>query len=36
MDQLSEYGVVSEGEGTKSRKVLMSIEQFDQLVEEIV
>lgn len=36
MDQLSEYGVVSEGEGTKSRKVLMSIEQFGQLVEEVV
>ncbi len=36
MDQLSEYEVVSEGEGTKSRKVLMSIEQFEQLVEEMV
>ena len=36
MDQLSEYGVVGEEEGTKPRKVLMSIEQFEQLVEEIV
>lgn len=36
MDQLSEYEVVSAGEGTKPRKVLMSIEQFEQLVEEVV
>lgn len=36
MDQLSEYGVVGEAEGTKPRKILMSPEQFDQLVEEIV
>ncbi len=36
MDQLSEYGIVSEREGTKPRKVLMSMEQFEQLVEEIV
>ena len=36
MDQLSEYGVVGEEEGTKPRKILMSIEQFEQLVEEIV
>ena len=36
MDQLSEYGVVGEEEGTKPRKVLMSIEQFEQLVEEMV
>ena len=35
MDQLSQYGVVSEDEGTKARKVLMSPEQFDQLLEEI-
>lgn len=35
MDQLCEYGVVSEEEGTKPRKVLMSMEQFEQLLEEI-
>ena len=35
MDQLCEYGVVGEEEGTKPRKVLMSMEQFEQLVEEI-
>ena len=36
MDQLCEYGVVDKGEGTKPRKILMSPEQFEQLVEEIV
>lgn len=36
MDQLSEYGVVGEEEGTKPRKVLMSMEQFEQLVDEIL
>ena len=35
MDQLCEYGVVGEEEGTKPRKVLMSQEQFEQLLEEI-
>lgn len=35
MDQLCEYGVVGEEEGTKPRKVLMSMEQFEQLMEEI-
>ena len=35
MDQLSEYGVVGEEEGTKPRKILMSLEQFEQLLEEI-
>lgn len=35
MDQLSEYGVVGEEEGTKPRKVLMSITEFEQLLEEI-
>jgi len=35
MDQLCEYGVVGEEEGTKPRKILMSIEQFEQLLEEI-
>ena len=34
MDQLSQYGVVSESEGTKPRKILMGPEQFDQLLEE--
>ena len=36
MDQLCEAGVVGEEEGTKPRKVLMSIEEFEQLVEEMV
>lgn len=36
MDQLCEYGVVGEEEGTKPRKILMSPEQFEQLVDEIV
>ncbi|MBQ9136198.1 MAG: DNA translocase FtsK [Lachnospiraceae bacterium] len=36
MDQLYDYGVVGEEEGTKPRKVLMSAEQFEQLVEEVV
>lgn len=35
MDQLSDYGVVGEEEGTKPRKVLMSMEQFESLLEEI-
>lgn len=35
MDQLCEYGVVGEEEGTKPRKVLMSGEEFEQLLEEI-
>ncbi len=35
MDQLCEYGVVGEEEGTKPRKVLMTMEQFEQLLEEI-
>lgn len=34
MDQLFEAGVVGEEEGTKPRKVLMSIEQFEQYIEE--
>lgn len=36
MDQLCEYGVVGEEEGTKPRKVLMSMEQFEQLVDEVL
>ena len=36
MDQLCEYGVVGEEEGTKPRKVLMSMEQFEQLLEEVI
>ena len=36
MDQLCEYGVVGEEEGTKPRKILMSPEQFEQLVEDMV
>ena len=34
MDQICEYGVVGEEEGTKPRKILMSPEQFEQLLEE--
>ncbi len=33
MDQLSDAGVVSEGEGTKPRKVMMSPGQFEQYLE---
>ena len=36
MDQLCEYGIVGEEEGTKPRKILMSSEQFEQLVDEIL
>lgn len=35
MDQLCEAGVVGEEEGTKPRKVLMSMEEFERLIEEI-
>lgn len=34
MDQLADAGVVGEEEGTKPRKVLMSLEEFEQYVEE--
>lgn len=34
MDQLADAGVVGEEEGTKPRKVLMSLEQFEQYIEE--
>lgn len=34
MDQLAEAGVVGEEEGTKPRKVLMSLEQFEELLEQ--
>ncbi len=36
MDQLAQAGVVGEEEGTKPRKVLMSMEQFEQYVDEHV
>ena len=36
MDQLFEAGVVGEEEGTKPRKVLMSMEEFEQYIEEYV
>lgn len=36
MDQLADAGVVGEEEGTKPRKVLMSMEEFDQYIEEYV
>lgn len=34
MDQLCEAGVVGPEEGTKPRKVLMSVEQFEQYIDE--
>ncbi len=34
MDQLAEAGIVGEDEGTKPRKVLMSEEQFEELMEQ--
>lgn len=34
MDQLAEAGIVGEEEGTKPRKVLMSMEQFEAYIEE--
>ena len=36
MDQLADAGVVGPEEGTKPRKVLMSMEQFEQYVDEYV
>lgn len=36
MDQLCQYGVLGEEEGTKPRQILMSIEQFEKLLEEII
>lgn len=33
MDQLADVGVVGEEEGTKPRKVLMSMEEFEELIE---
>jgi len=35
MDQLCDYGVVGDEEGTKPRKILMSPERFEQLLEEL-
>ena len=32
MDQLTEFGVVGEEEGTKPRKVLMTAEEFEDLL----
>ncbi|MBQ9990807.1 MAG: DNA translocase FtsK [Lachnospiraceae bacterium] len=36
MDQLADAGVVGEEEGTKPRKVLMSMEQFETYIEEVL
>ncbi len=36
MDQLAEAGVVGPEEGTKPRKILMSLEEFEQYVDEYV
>ena len=36
MDQLYEAGVVGDEEGTKPRKILMSMEAFEQYIEEYV
>ena len=35
MDQLADYGVVSEDNGTKAREILMTMEQFEALLEEL-
>lgn len=35
VDQLCEYGVVGDEEGTRPRKVLMNLEQFETLLEEV-
>lgn len=32
MDQLAEAGVVGEEEGTKPRKVLMTLEEFEEML----
>ncbi len=32
MDQLADVGVVGEEEGTKPRKILMTMEEFDQFL----
>ncbi len=36
MEQLADAGVVGEEEGTKPRKILMSPEQFEQYIEEVL
>ena len=36
MDQLEQAGVVGPEEGTKPRRVLMSMEQFEAYVDEFV
>lgn len=36
MDQLYEAGIVGEEEGTKPRKILMTMDEFDELMEEIL
>ena len=36
MDQLSQAGVVGPEEGTKPRKILMSMEEFERYIEEVV
>jgi len=35
MDQLCDYGVVGEAEGTKPRKVLMTMDEFEQLLDQL-
>ena len=34
MDQLAEAGVVGEEEGTKPRRILMTLEEFENLLEQ--
>lgn len=36
MDQLAEAGVVGEEDGTKPRKILMSMQEFEQYIEEYI
>ncbi|MFI3237104.1 MAG: DNA translocase FtsK [Lachnospiraceae bacterium] len=35
MDQLADYGVVGEEDGTKPRKILMTMEEFQTLIDEV-
>ncbi len=35
MDELADYGVVGKAEGTKARQILMNMEQFEQLLDEL-
>lgn len=36
MEQLADAGVVGEEEGTKPRKIFMSLEQFENIIDEVL